>query len=214
MKHLFITFLTFFSISLFAQESEPKKWYTYIHGGAGTVNTPLEKGNLTSGKLGFEFRPIPYIGFGLGLGANQMKLKSKESPLTGILPLVLILGTSPSGGSSSGGNVFLPLLLLTALSTPSSVAVDYNNLGLDFNFHMNKDNQIDPYIGLGLIGGSCAGGVVCTVTGGEVRLGLQVNFDTFFTFFQLQAQSLSFKLEGGSVNSSNKLASFGVGARF
>ena len=81
---------------------------------------------------------------------------------------------------------------------------------------MNGEKTFDPYIGIGVIGGSCTGVVKCTITGGELRLGLQINFNRMFIFIQAQGQTLNFKEEGNTVvsNASNGMGIFGLGVRF
>ncbi|HMY67796.1 MAG TPA: hypothetical protein PK453_20015 [Leptospiraceae bacterium] len=216
MKILFTYILLFAAAVISAQETDQKtpdskKWYVYLNGGAGNTNTQYEKGTVSNGKLGFEYRPIPYIGLGMGIAGSNLAVKEKQSSADLLLPLLLLSGSSSSSSSSS---FLTTIILLDMLSSGGTSKLSYNTLNLDFNFHMNQDKTFDPYIGIGVIGGSCTGAATCTVTGGEGRLGVQFNFSTFFFFLQGQYQSLSFKAADSGVNATNTIGSLGLGARF
>jgi len=214
MKKLFTIILLFAASVISAQEPDQKapdskKWYVYLNGGAGNTNTQVEKGTVSNGKLGFEYRPIPYIGLGMGIAGSNLAVKEKQSTADLLFPFILL-----SGSSSSSSSFLTTLILLDMLSSGGTAKLSYNTLNLDFNFHMNQDKTFDPYIGIGVIGGSCTGSATCTVTGGEGRLGIQFNFNTFFFFLQGQYQSLSFKAADSGVNATNTIGSLGLGARF
>ncbi|MDX1958695.1 MAG: hypothetical protein SFU98_08990 [Leptospiraceae bacterium] len=230
-KIIFILFICLSFSGIFGQDSseetsktesttkpvteEFKKWYISLQGSGGNVTAPVEKGTAASGKFGFEYRPIPYIGFGMGLSNNNLTLKSSED-LTSLLLLPILFSTPSSSSSSSSSSTLNLIFLLPLLTSNQSTNFSYNTLNLDFNFHMNKDRLFDPYIGIGLIGGSCAGASACTISGGEGRLGLQLNFGTFFTYLQGQYQALTIgaREEQPAVNFSNTLGTLGIGVRF
>ncbi len=223
MKYILIFILLFLS-NISAQETPPnsdpkenqeksKNWYLYLNGSGGVSNTPVEKGTYSGGKVGVEYRPNPYIGFGFGLAGGSSTLKSKSDPVGDLLlPIVLL------GGSSNSTNNLLPLLLVLSSLNDTAVAIRYNLIFFDFTFHANKDRFIDPYFGIGITGGACTGQALCTVAGGEAKLGLQLNFESVFVFLQGQHQALTFtgkgESSGATANLTNDIGSLGIGFRF
>ncbi|MBP9886931.1 MAG: hypothetical protein KBF93_11590 [Leptospiraceae bacterium] len=199
-------------VSLGAQETAPKKtdpynWYFYVAGGGGKATSFGVNAVTAGGQTGFEYRPNPYLGFGLGVGASNWAVKTETDYQKN---LFIIAG---SGIISRGAALYL---LPIAAASRSEYTITYNNYQANFNFHMNGEKTFDPYIGIGVIGGSCTGVVKCTITGGELRLGLQINFNRMFIFIQAQGQTLNFKEEGNTVvsNASNGMGIFGLGVRF
>jgi hypothetical protein len=91
----------------------------------------------------------------------------------------------------------------------------YTTAQLDFNIHFNGDKFFDPYFGFGMIAGTCANTYPCSITGGELKLGAQFNFESYFTFFQAQGQIINIKEPGfTSFQSKHTLGSIGIGIRF
>lgn len=209
-KILMITLFAFVSLS--AQETtttsktDSYNWYFYLGGGGGKADSFGISAKTTSGQVGFEYRLNPYIGFGLGGGMNNWAVKT-ETDRQGIF-----LAFIASDRSSVSSN--LPVYFLI---TPTRYEVKYNHYSANFNYHINGDKTFDPYIGIGVIGGSCTGSIGgCTVLGAEGRLGLQINFTRFFVYLQGQGQSLNFKQDGNPLvsNATNFTGTFGLGVRF
>jgi len=199
-------------VGLRAEEAAPKKanpynWYFYVAGGGGKATSFGMNAVTAGGQVGFEYRPNPYLGFGLGVGASNWAVTLERDYQKEFLVL------AGSGIVSRGALLFL---LPISASTRSSYNITYNNYQANFNFHMNGEKTFDPYIGIGIIGGSCTGVVKCTITGGELRLGLQINFSRVFLFIQAQGQTLNFKEQGNSIvsNASNGMGILGLGVRF
>lgn len=201
-----------------ASKTNPKekKWYVYLQGSAGNAGTEFEKGTVQSGKLGFEYRILPFFGIGLGVGNNKLNLTSRDSSSGLILAYLLLSApyttTTPESTQSAQTN---RLFLATILAAPVSYNYSYSTAQVDFNFHFNQDKFFDPYAGLGLIAGICGPAYPCSITGGEFKLGSQFNFDSFFLFLQGQAQLLTIKESGlPAFQSQNLIGSLGAGFRF
>jgi hypothetical protein len=164
--------------------------------------------------LGFEYRPIPYIGFGVGIGGGNSTLTPKSDPIADLLLPILLFGGSSSNSSSS----LLPLLLFSGSFNSPAVSIGYNLLAFDFTFHANKDRFFDPFIGVGITGGLCTGAAACNVAGGEGKAGVQLNFSSAFIYLQGQYQSLTFTgtgdASGAAANLTNSLGTLGAGFRF
>ena len=193
-----------------------KKWYVYMQGSAGSAATEFEKGKAQGGKLGFEYRILPFFGIGFGLGNNKLDLTSRDSS-SGLVLAYLLLNapyttTTPESRQSAQTN---RLFLAALLAAPTNYSYSYSTAQLDFNFHFNQDKFFDPYAGIGLIAGICSPAYPCSITGGEFKLGSQFNFDSFFLFLQGQAQLLTIKESGlPGFQSQNLIGSLGVGFRF
>lgn len=200
------------------EEKEKRKtYYLYSHGNTGIADTEYEKGKIQSIKIGLEYRPNPFFGIGLGASNNNLSLTSKDNSSGAILAYLLLTAPIVNRSSTMSDQTVMAnrLLLAAFLFQPSNYNYRYNALHLDFNFHLNKDNFFDPYIGIGAIAGICGSSSPCSISGGELKLGTQLNFETFFTFFQVQGQVITIKESGiGSFQSQNKIASIGIGARF
>lgn len=82
----------------------------------GSNNFPSLKGSIINGRFGFEYRPIPSIGLGIGLSNNSLKLEPKEPAfiraLPYLLPSILLDG--------SGSSIFQSLLLYSAFESVTS----------------------------------------------------------------------------------------------
>lgn len=193
-----------------AERSDSYKWYISLSGGGGSLKTPVETGTSTTGRFGFEYRPNPYIGFGLGLSGSRYKLTEKTDPIDLYFALTFL---SFASRGNSGMNIF-PFLLLSDVLQPTTISFGSNTLDLAFNFHPNQDRMFDPYIGIGIIGGNCTGGASCTVTGGVGRLGLQLNFSSFFLYLQGEGRSLNLASQGISVTMQENQGTLGLGFRF
>jgi hypothetical protein len=85
--------------------------------------------------------------------------------------------------------------------------------GLNFNFHINKDRFLDPFIGVGVLYGTCGDYEFCNVNGTVGRLGLQLNFEKWFLVFQSQYRALRFSAKVQDSNLTNLDASVGIGFR-
>ena len=85
--------------------------------------------------------------------------------------------------------------------------------GINFNFHLNKDRFLDPFIGVGVLYGTCGDYEFCNVNGTLGRLGLQLNFDNWFVFVQGQYRALRFSAKVQDSNLTNLDASVGIGFR-
>lgn len=109
-------FLLLFLLSFVHAEDSEKKWYVQIVGGGGSNNSPSLKGSIINGRFGFEYRPIPSIGLGIGLSNNSLKLEPKEPAfiraLPYLLPSILLDG--------SGSSIFQSLLLYSAFESVTS----------------------------------------------------------------------------------------------
>jgi hypothetical protein len=236
-KLTFITLVTLASLSLFAQDdsSEPKKvaddvkrdvkqevndpspknkfWYLYASGTAGKSSADNVNGKYEGGKIGLEIRPIPHIGIGFSAGATNLTLKSNSTIFDYLYPLALI-------SASNQDNTSVLYLAYVATEATKSHVLSYNQAQIDFNFHINGERFIDPYVGFGIIGGKCSGGggTGCNLLGTDLRLGLQLNFDYAFIFLQGHYQSLTFTSTGDQSgiksNLTSNLGSFGAGVRF
>jgi hypothetical protein len=221
MKLIFCALLL--SVSLFAQSEEPKdtntippqdapkqenkKWYLYLQGSRGNSNLHILQGTISSGKIGVEYRLTPYIGLGFGINGNNSTFTEKPRAID-VLQVLLY-----SGYIVNSGTITTLLPIINNLQ-PRTFNINYTTASADFNFHFNGDRRFDPYIGMGLFGGTCSGGGRCNVGGGEVKLGLQINFETFYIFGQGQYQSLVLAYINSSANMINAMGSIGVGARF
>ncbi len=215
---------------LFGQESSSnKKWYIYLQGGRGQIQNDNRDAPLGSRKLGLEYRINPWIGLGAGISGSRIhpeeggrKGERDHSPN----PLLLLWVLSQSNfmnqwnGINSNSQQTENLILLGYLvgnkfRDKEGPQFNYRTVSLDFNFHMNKDNTFDPYIGVSALAGRCGRESDCRVLGAEARLGLQVNFETFFTYIQAGTQTLKFQGEhGGSEKAQSIIGSLGVGVRF
>jgi hypothetical protein len=189
-------------------QSNLSKWYISLSGAGGNLKAPIETGTSSGGRFGFEYRPNPYIGFGLGLSASNYKLKEKTDPVDLFFTLTLL------SFASRGGLSPYSLLLLSDSLQPAVVSFGSNTLDLAFNFHPNEDKLFDPYVGIGIIAGNCTGGASCTLTGGAGRAGLQINLSSFFFYLQGEARALNFSGVGGAIAMQENQGSIGLGYRF
>jgi hypothetical protein len=198
-------------------EENEKKIYIYFQGSRGNSETEFERGKISSPKLGFEYRLNPMFGIGLGLSNNILKLESKDTssgPLLGYLLLTAPI-TNRTAGISDERIMANRTILAALLSAPIAYNYRYTSMHLDFNFHFNRAKFFDPYLGIGFIAGTCGISYPCTVTGGELKAGTQFNFETFFTYFQVQGQMIRIKEPGiGTFPTQNLIGSLGIGVRF
>jgi hypothetical protein len=111
-----------------------KKWYVYMQGSAGSAATEFEKGKAQGGKLGFEYRILPFFGIGFGLGNNKLDLTSRDSS-SGLVLAYLLLNapyttTTPESRQSAQTN---RLFLAALLAAPTNYSYSYSTAQLDFN---------------------------------------------------------------------------------
>ncbi len=194
-----------------------KKTYLYLQGGSGGAATQYENGIAKFGKFGFLYRVSPFFGLGFSVGNNSLDLKSKDTSSSLAIANLLLSAYNASGTSPVDQILFAKLLdspnAFFYLS--NSFYYSYNTAQLDFNFHFNREKFFDPYIGFGIIGGSCSGKYPCSVRGGELKLGTQLNFESFFIFIQLQGQIINIKEPGfSSFPSQHSIGSLGIGIKF
>lgn len=225
---IFLFALLIFQLSVFPQdtkdlnkeeplpeikESKEKKIYFYFQGASGFSETEFEKGKIHSPKLGFEYRFTPFFGIGLGLSHNSLNLTEKDTSSGAILAYLLLTAPITNRSANIIDDTIMSdrLQLASNLIAPQNYYYRYNALQVDFNMHFNKSNFFDPYLGFGIIAGK--GNV--TVIGGEIKSGIQLNFETFFTYAQLQGQVLKLRESTeDSFQSRNLIGSIGAGVRF
>ncbi|MCP5495286.1 MAG: hypothetical protein H7A23_12085 [Leptospiraceae bacterium] len=224
LKYFLLLAIFLSSVSLFSQdksktestkeEKSHKKWYLYLGTGKGNMDDGSEDEITTiHTRFGFEYRPIPQIGLNFGPSRTKLNIKSP-----GDLYDLLLVKTFLDSGVSLG---FYSFTLLGSLyyALPHTVSYDINTLDFTFKYHFLGDKRFDPYIGLGLGLGACGGGGSCTAGKLIGNIGLQINFDTFFTFVQAEHHSITLKTKGdddeaGSVSATENLLLLGAGIRF
>ena len=197
-------------------DSEAPKFHIYGLGGGGVSTTEFDRGNNTLGKIGVEYRPNKYFGFGGGIQSQNITLNPKDSssPLITLLLLPTLLGGSGSSSTSGSATNFLNLLLITSLAAPAGYSYNLALLAIDMNFHMRGDKTVDPFLGISALGGSCVGTIQCSAYGGEFRLGTNINIGNYFFIIQAQAQQFNVNESGiGITKVNNGIGSIGFGVR-
>lgn len=204
------------------EETRRKPNYIYFQTGGGLVQNESERGGIGYGKFGFEYRILPFIGLGIGASLSNQRTVDNPKGLSDLLLVGAIINSNPTrtstsnNNSSSNSNVetIFNFFIINFFLTQTIFTYQYSSLHFDVNFHLNKDNFFDPYIGIGLITGSCFGSISCRIEGGEVRTGIQFNFENNFIYTQIQTQKISIIYEFDSSTYPNFMASIGAGVRF
>ncbi|HNN06727.1 MAG TPA: hypothetical protein PKN56_24450 [Leptospiraceae bacterium] len=209
-----IILILFMSVSVLpAQEktgpdAPSKNWYWFFQGGGGSAASGTFSGTAFNGQMGFEYRETETVGYGLSIGGTQLNMKQKSAGLdeNSLLLLLAVPG-------QNSANALQALLLMNGVSSlfgTENSGISIGTGALNLNFHLNGDSFFDPYIGFGLVGGSCLGSS-CSVGGGEAKIGMQFNFDTFFYYLEAKGQSLSIT---GIGQTNIGTGSLGIGMRF
>ncbi len=210
----FMIFLSsvFYVIAEELPKESPYSFYFYLQGGGGKMETKAETGKTDTGKAGLEYRPFPFLGIGLSYSESSSGLKAKSNPLDYIIPYYLIQSELSRGQDASRSILFYSLI--DSVNSRRVFNFHYNSGAVDLNFHLNGDSTFDPYIGFSFFGGSCIGkDTKCDVKGGEGRLGIQFNIDSFFFYIQVQRQQTAFS-GNGKIDAVSDLGSAGLGVRF
>lgn len=187
------------------------KHSVYISGIKGKTKAEYEEGELSAVKAGYFYRLTPNLRLGGGVSSGNFYLQS-DSRSSSLLISALALNQGSNGGYGAANF----LLFMTGIFDATYKDIyRYNVINLDFNFHPLKNSNFDPYIGGGIIGGSCGDLIFnCTLFGFGLRGGLQYNFSNVFLFAQGEIQALRVTSEFGQTIIQNKLPSIGVGIRF
>lgn len=155
-----------------------------------TMTTPLH--------LGFVYRLNKSLDLQLGFRNTTFKIKSPNHPADSLIPFYELqqLNNYPSNSLTT---LILGLSLYRNQNF-SSVLATLRTDTLDFglNYHLLGDGLVDPYVGVSFGYGTCSGNDNCSVTKGGGKLGLQLNFGSFFTFLQGELEYLNFTFSGGN----------------
>ncbi|MCB1192364.1 MAG: hypothetical protein H7A23_24590 [Leptospiraceae bacterium] len=169
-------------------------------------------------RIGAEYRMNPSIGFAFDYTNTTFKIKASNHPADKFIPFYELQQLS-SYSSNSFYSILLGLSVLSNKSYSSDIAkLQTDTIGLGINYHVLGNGLIDPYLGIGVGYGLCSGNTKCNVTKGSTKIGIQLNFSSFFTFFEGEIEFLDFKFRGESYNklitAPNKIALLGIGMKF
>ncbi len=185
-----------------------KNWYWFFQGGGGSAASGSFSGTAFNGQMGFEYRETKTVGYGISIGGTQLNMKQKSSGLDENTLLLLL--AVPRQKSANALQALLLMNGVGSLFGAENSGISLGTGALNLNFHLNGDSFFDPYIGFGLVGGSCLGSS-CSVGGGEAKLGIQFNYDTFFYYLEGRGQSLSIT---GIGQTNIGIGALGIGMRF
>lgn len=182
----------------------------YFQGSKGISYNETDRGPITSYKIGYKERVYSYFTAGFGLNHGNLFLQSRVKDFSS--NLTLALGTLLPSNDSLEYRVFM---LTAAYDASYKDHYAYGALSGDLNFHPNQNKQFDPFIGISVLAGSCGNEFRCTLSGYELRAGLQFNLTDFFIFFQTSSQNLYLSnTYYGTVQINNTLPTFGFGTKF
>lgn len=212
MIRIILILLVNFSVFLAQEKNDTdvplKNWYWFFQGGGGSATSGSFSGTAFNGQIGFEYRETKTVGYGISIGGTQLNMKQKSTGLDENTLLLLL--AVPRQNSANALQALLLMNGVGSLFGAENSGISLGTGALNLNFHLNGDSFFDPYIGFGLVGGSCLGSS-CSVGGGEAKLGIQFNYDTFFYYLEGKGQSLSIT---GIGQTNIGTGALGIGMRF